>query len=106
MRREIAALIILSTVSVAPVFLTYAQKQESIPRIGFLQAGAAPGTNLEMFLHGLRDLGYVEGKNIIIELRFAEGKQARLSELATKRVQLKCDAISLGGTRIIFAAKA
>jgi hypothetical protein len=48
----------------------------------------------------------VEGKNIIIELRFAEGKQARLSELATKRVQLKCDAISLGGTRIIFAAKA
>ena len=60
-----------------------AQQPAKIPRIGFLSA-VSPSTisaRIEAFNHGLRELGYVEGKNITIEWRYAEGKLERLSEL-------------------------
>jgi len=83
----------------------HAQKQSTTPRIGILRSGAPPDANLELFLQGLRDLGYIEGKNILLELRFAGGKQDRSSELAAELVRLKVDAIFTGGTRTILAAK-
>ena len=51
-----------------------AQQAKKIPRIGFLFIGSKDQPHLESFRQGLRDLGYVEGKNIAIEYRYAEGK--------------------------------
>src|ERR1700682_6794722 len=67
----------------------------TIPRIGFLGVStpAAWATRVEAFRAGLRDLGYVEGKNIAIAFRFAEGQFDRLPELAAKLVRLKVDVI-------------
>jgi putative ABC transport system substrate-binding protein len=67
-----------------------AQQPKKVPRIGFLAANF-PSTNLariEAFQQGLRDLGYVEGKSIVIEWRYAEGKLDRLPALAAELVRL------------------
>jgi putative tryptophan/tyrosine transport system substrate-binding protein len=61
--------------------------------------------NLDAFIQGLRELGYIEGKNILVEYRFAEGKADRLPELAMELVRLKADAIFTAGTPAIFALK-
>ena len=69
---------------VANVFVAYAQQQPKVPRTAYLTAAflSAVSARIEAFRHGLRELGYVEGKNIIIELRSAEGKLDRLPALA------------------------
>jgi len=95
----------LATLILAPVDLTRAQKQASVPRIGVLLLGAPPNANLDAFIQRLRELGNIEGKNILIEYRFAEGKADRLPELATELVRLKVDAIFTAGTPAIFALK-
>jgi len=82
-----------------------AQKPPAIPRIGILSPGAPPDAFLEVFIQGLRDLGYIEGKNIHIEIRFAEGKADRLPDLATELVRLKVDALHAQSTPVIFALK-
>jgi putative ABC transport system substrate-binding protein len=76
------------------------------PRIGFLFYGA-PGRSpeLDAFRQGLRDLGYVEGQNIAIEFRFADGRLGRLPELAAELVRLKVDVIVTPGTPASMAAK-
>lgn len=74
MRRKTVALIIFATFIVSLVFLSHAQKQAALPRIGILRAGTPPDANLELFVQALRDLGYVEGNNITLERRFAEEK--------------------------------
>jgi ABC-type uncharacterized transport system substrate-binding protein len=90
---------LLTTVSIAEA------QQTKVPRIGVLLLGAPPNANLDAFIQGLRELGYVEGKNILIDYRFAEGKAERLPELAVELVRLKDDAIFTGGTPAIFALK-
>jgi len=72
-----------------------AQQSTKIPRIGFLSASSlsANAARTEAFRHGLRELGYVEGKNIVIDWRSAEGKADRLPALATELVRLKVDII-------------
>jgi putative tryptophan/tyrosine transport system substrate-binding protein len=81
-----------------------AQKQATTSRIGILYLGA-PNANLDAFIQGLRELGHIEGKNTIIDYRFAEGKEDRLPELALELVGLKPDAIFTAGTPAIFALK-
>src|SRR3990167_2088072 len=85
-----------------------AQQPSKIPRIGYL-GGASPAAisaRVEAFRQGLRELGYIEGKNIVIEWRSAEGKPERMSELATELVRLKVDLIvSPGGAPTTRAAK-
>jgi putative ABC transport system substrate-binding protein len=72
-----------------------AQQPKKLPRIGFLSAASssAISARVEAFRQGLRELGYVEGKNIFIEWRFAEGKSDRLPSLAAELVRLKVDVI-------------
>jgi putative tryptophan/tyrosine transport system substrate-binding protein len=88
----------------ASVRLVEAQQEAKIPGIGFL-FGASPSANsarIEAFRQGLRELGYVEGKNIVVEDRYADGKIDRLPALAAELVRLKVDVIvsaSSGGTR-------
>jgi putative tryptophan/tyrosine transport system substrate-binding protein len=84
-----------------------AQQPAKIPRIGVLSLGPAaiPSTRVEAFRQGLRDLGYVEGKNLAIEYRFAEGNFKRLRELAADLVALKVNVIMTWGTPQILAVK-
>ncbi len=76
-----------------------AQQPTKIPRIGFyLDASASVvATRIEGFRQGLRELGYIEGKNIIIEWRSADGNPERRSEIAAELVRLKVDLIVSGG---------
>jgi len=104
MKKMTSRLLILATVLFASVYLAHAQK-ETTRRIGVLYLGAPPNANLDAFIQGLRELRYVEGKNISIEYRFAEGKAERLPELARELVLLKVDAIFTAGTPAIFALR-
>jgi putative ABC transport system substrate-binding protein len=105
MKKMTSRLLVLATLLLASVYLAHAQKQAATPRIGVLYLGAPPNANLDAFIQGLRELRYVEGKNILIEYRFAEGKAERLPELARELVLLKMDAIFTAGTPAIFALK-
>jgi putative ABC transport system substrate-binding protein len=84
-----------------------AQQPAKIPRIGVLSLGPAaiPSARVEAFQQGMRDLGYVEGKNIAIEYRFAEGNFKRLRELAAELIGLKVNVIVTWGTPQILAVK-
>jgi len=104
-RRNLTSAIVLSVIVLAYCLPAHAQKQATIPRIGVLYLGAAPNANVDAFIQGLRELRYVEGKNILIEYRFAEGKAERLPELARELVLLKVDAIFTAGTPAIFALR-
>ncbi len=83
-----------------------AQQAAKVARRGFLASnrGAAPHLG-EAFLQGLRDLGYVEGRNLVIEYRYAEGKLERLPALAAELVALKVDVIVAGNQVSALAAK-
>jgi putative tryptophan/tyrosine transport system substrate-binding protein len=86
---------LLITLALASVHLAEAQQVKKVPRIGMLgivSASAAAG-RIEAFRQGLRELGYVEGKNIVIEYRSAEGKLESLPALAAELVRLKVDVI-------------
>src|SRR2546422_2329434 len=83
-----------------------AQQGAKVPRIGYLALDRAASPHLiEAFRQGLRDLGYVEGSNVVIEYRDAEGKFERLPALAAELVALKVDVIMTGGTPQALAAK-
>jgi putative ABC transport system substrate-binding protein len=84
-----------------------AQQAGKVPRIGFLALNLAPNPHLhEAFRQGLRDLGYVEGRNVVIEIRDAEGTHQRLPAFAAELVALKVDVIVTGGgTPAALAAK-
>jgi ABC-type uncharacterized transport system substrate-binding protein len=86
----IAVVMILVVACVDP---RAAQSQANIPRIGILFIGGRNQPHLEAFKQGLRERGYREGKNIVLEYRYAEGKIDRLATLAAELVQLKVDVI-------------
>src|SRR5499425_1103758 len=107
MRKEIT---VLALCAVLRVLSVHAEAQQSgrVPRIGFLFAGprSSYSTRIEAFLQGLRELGYIEGKNIAIEYRYAEGQFERLPDLAAELARLKVDVIvTAGGTPSLLAAE-
>src|SRR6266404_8590977 len=82
------------------------QAAAKVPRIGFLALNPGANPHLrEAFLQGLRDLGYVEGRNVVIEYRSAEGKLERLRALAAELVALKVDVIVASAYPGALAAK-
>ena len=85
----------------------HAQQQGKVYRIGYLSAvsPSAESSRLGGFRQALRDLGYVDGKNIVIESRFAEGKFDRFPDLAAELVRLKVDVIVTGGSPATGAAQ-
>jgi putative tryptophan/tyrosine transport system substrate-binding protein len=98
MKRKISILAVFAML-LALSFSAQAQQPTKASRIGFLNAGS-PATSparQELFRQGLRQLGYVEGKNIVIDWRYAEGKPDRLPALAAELVRLKVDIIVTGG---------
>ena len=74
-------------------FSVLAQQSARIPRVGILFIGGRDQPHLEAFKQGLRERGYIEGKNIVLDYRYAEGEVDRLTSLATELVQLKVDVI-------------
>ena len=85
-----------------------AQQPKKVPRIGYLSSAdpASESARAEAIRLALRELGYIEGQNIAIEYRYAEGKHDRLPELAAELVRLKVDVIVVsGGDGLIQAAK-
>jgi putative ABC transport system substrate-binding protein len=91
--------ILFVVVLLAVAVIAAAQQPKKVPRIGYLSPNslAAISTRTDAFRQGLRDLGYVEGKNIVIEWRSAEGKVDRLPALAAELVRLKVDVIVTTG---------
>jgi len=96
----------LATFFLTSASLAEAQQTGKVPRIAFL-LGSSPGPDprVDAFRQGLRDLGYIEGKNIVIEWRFAEGKQDRLPEIAAELVHLNVEIIVTDGTAVTRAVK-
>ena len=90
---------------VAVPLVADAQSAGRIPRIGILRPGSPPDPYVEAFRQGLRELGYLEGRSIRVESRWAEGRESRLPGLANELVQLKPDVILAGGIVAIRAIK-
>jgi putative ABC transport system substrate-binding protein len=100
-------LIATGALLVAPLSGIAQQPAATIPRIGFLGV-STPGAwapRVEAFRAGLRDLGYVDGKNIVVEFRFAQGQYDRLPQLAAELVRLKVDVIVTHSVPGALAAK-
>jgi putative ABC transport system substrate-binding protein len=98
----------LSATLFALCFPALAQQSEKVPRIGYLSSSdaATESTRAEAIRLALRELGYIEGQNIAIEYRYAEGKFGRAPQLAAELVRLKVDIIVVaGGPTWIRAAK-
>ena len=94
-------------VLLATPLVAEAQQAAKVPRIGYLSplSPSSDSIRIEAFRQGLRDLGYVEGQNIAIEYRYAEGKFDRLPDLAAELVRLKVDVIVASSTPGTLAAK-
>jgi len=97
---------LLATLSLTTVSHAHAQQPKKVFHIGFLSSGASSASeNIEVIRQRLRELGYVEGKNIAFEYRGAEGKIDRLPDLAAELVRLKVDVIVTLSTPAAVAAK-
>jgi ABC-type uncharacterized transport system substrate-binding protein len=94
--------LLLVWLALVSVRFAEAQQQGKVPRIGFLisSSRASEAARMEGFRDGLRKLGYVEGQNIIIEYRYADGKLNRLPELAAELVRLKVASLARPGGNI------
>lgn len=80
-------------------------QQPKVPRIGFVTASGPEGPNISLFRQGPQDLGYIEGKNIIVEYRYAEGKLDRIPSFVNELVQLDVDVIATGDRTVVVVAK-
>ena len=99
--------ILVVVVLLAVAVMAEAQQPKKVPRIGYL-TGSSPSARsarIEAFGQGLRELGYVEGKNIVIEYRYAEEKLDRLPVLAAELLRLNVEVIVTGGPLVTRAAK-
>src|SRR5690349_21519882 len=97
----------LCALLIAISFPAEAQQVKKSARIGVLVGSSAAGvrTRLEAFRDGLRELGYIEGKNIVIDYRYADGKSERLPALAAELIALKADVLVSTGPASTRAAK-
>ncbi|MSQ72213.1 MAG: ABC transporter substrate-binding protein [Betaproteobacteria bacterium] len=106
-RRKLLAALGASALT-AP-FAAFAQQQGKVWRVGFLLASPRPAVIdadfLGAFVHGMRGLGYIEGKNLAIEWRFAEGEVARLPGLAAELIELKADVLVAAGPQAMGVAQ-
>src|SRR4029450_8592888 len=98
--------IALGTSALSAPLASFAQQQRSrVARIGLLESTSTLANQRAALSAGLRELGLVESKNIVIEYRWAEGNYERLAGLAAELVQMKVDVILAGGTPAVQAAK-
>jgi putative ABC transport system substrate-binding protein len=93
-----ATVVLLIGLVLASGHLAEAQQGKKIARIGFLTTGGAENPSTLYFRQGLRELAYIEGKNVLVEYRYAEGGSQQLSEFAEELVRLKVDVIVTSAT--------
>ena len=108
MARKTIIVLRLVAIALASLPLAYAQQPKKIPRIGYLSSTddpKTPGPSIEAFQQGLRDLGYIEGENILVEYRYAEGISDRMPSIVAELVQLKVDVVVAAALPAISAAK-
>jgi putative ABC transport system substrate-binding protein len=86
-------------------FTARAQQRAKVPRIGYLRAEKPPTVDIEAFRQGLREHGYVEGENIIVEYRWAEGNEAKLRSIVAELIRLNVDLIVTSAPAATRAAK-
>ena len=102
-------LVALGAAALASPLTPHAQSQTKVWRVGFFYLGSRQSEldtgRSGAFLHGMRELGYIEGKNLAIVWRFADGKAERLPGLAAELVQMKVDLILAAGTQATSAAQ-
>jgi len=100
--------LLITAILLVSIHSAAAQQPAKTPRIGYLEAASASAntTRREAFRQGLRELGYIEGQNIRVEYRYADGKVDRLPSLAAELVHLKVDVIVSAGPAATRAAKA
>ena len=105
--RNRTSAILLGTMLFALSVPSEAQQPTKVPRIGLLRSGSAAShaSSHEVFRQGLRELGYEEAKNILMEYRYAEGKSERWSALANELVRLKVNIIVVGGSGVARATQ-
>ena len=97
----------LATLILTSLYPAHAQQPKKVPRIGFIGASSSStgGHYLEALRHGLRDLGYVEGQNIAIEVRWAEGSAERFPHVIAELNRLKVDVMVVSAAAGALAAK-
>jgi putative ABC transport system substrate-binding protein len=106
MRASLRVLALALTIGlVAPPLAADAQTGGKVYRIGFLRRTSPEPAGIEAFRQGLRELGYVEGQNVVIEQRYAFGAHDRLSALARELLQLQVDVLVVDGTLTVQAAR-
>jgi ABC-type uncharacterized transport system substrate-binding protein len=98
--------ILVGVVMLAVAVIADAQQPKKVPRIGYLSAAdpTRESARSEAIRHALRELGYIDGQNIAIEYRYAEGKRDRQPELAAELVRLKVDIILVTGAEVLVQA--
>jgi len=82
-----------------------AQQAGKVPRIGYIRAEGPPAADIEAFRQGLREHGYVEGKNIVVEYRWADGNEQRLRAIVAELIRVKVDLIVTSAPAATRAAK-
>src|SRR5688572_865924 len=105
--RQLVRLICCASLALLLILYSFSEAQQPMPRIAYLSvlSPASDRTRSEAFREGLRELGYVDGQNISIEARYAEGDLKRLPGLAGELVSLKPEVIVAGGSTAIGAMK-
>src|SRR2546425_12019739 len=100
--------ILVAAMLLAVAVIAEAQQPKKMPRIGYMSGSGdpkTPGPQVEGFRQGLRDLGYIEGKNILVEYRYVDEGLDRVPGLVTELVRLKGDVLVATVTQAIRAAK-
>ena len=108
LRKPALGSILFAGALLASAVIVEAQQPKKIPRIGYLSGAgdpSNPGPNVEAFRRGLQELGYIEGKNILVEYRYIGGKRDRVPSLVAELVQLKVDVLVSPNLPSIRAAK-
>jgi putative ABC transport system substrate-binding protein len=106
MQRRTIGLLVILALAAAPL-AAVAQPAGKVPKIGFLNQSSATAMarGFEAFTQDLRELGYIEGQNIAIEQRYAEGRAERLPTLAAELVSLKIDVFVVSTNRVVEAVQ-
>src|SRR2546425_352881 len=104
---RLIGLVVLALVVLPAPLAAEAQQAVGLPRVGYLGPASASSDALlrEAFRQGLRERGWIEGQNVVIESRWAEGRLDRLPDLAAELVRLKVDVLVTAGTPGALAAK-
>jgi len=105
MKLTLHALAVMVLAGLAMPVTTDAQQPAKVPRIGFLRAGPPPRDFVEGFRQGLRELGYLEGQNLIIDYRFTDGTTTQLANLGAELLQRRVDVVLASGTEAVLAMK-